>query len=174
MHCAADRGERDNTFQDSEHKHERAVSSSGRIRGNCLFRVRSRFCCHADDSPISFHTGMAAPLVICYFPFLNTNAVSHHKETFIKWIFSKVICLCPKGLVNVKIYFELKKTFFHGLLFRLLMIVCVVLFPLKMHMLPRNNDPCIIFSLKNASLSSKYAIFIRDLCPETRYPAWPK
>ena len=55
---------------------------------------------------------MAAPLVICYFPFLNTNAVSHHKETFIKWIFSKVICLCPKGLVNVKIYFELKKKLF--------------------------------------------------------------
>ena len=90
--------------------------------------------------------------------------------TFIKWICFKVICPCPKGLVNVKIYFELK-TFFLGLLFRLLMILCVVLFPLKMHMLPPSNDPCIIFSLKNACLSSKYAIFIRDLCPETRYPA---
>ena len=55
------------------------------------------------------------------------------------------------------------------------MILCVVLFPLKMHMLPQSNDPCIIFSLKNASLSSKYAIFIRDLCPdETRYPLLAK
>ena len=80
-----------------------------------------------------------------------------------------MICPCPKD--RVKIIFELK-TF--SLLFRLLMILCPVLFPLKMHMLPQSNDPCIIFSLKNASLSSKYAIFIRDLCPETRYPAWPK
>ena len=78
-----------------------------------------------------------------------------------------MICPCPKGLVNVNIYFELK-TFFLGLLFRLLMILCVVLFPLKMHMLPPSNDPCIIFSLKNVCLSSKYAIFIfiRDLCPK--------
>ena len=126
---------------------------------------------HPDDSPISIHTGMAAPLLISYFGFLNTNTVNISQTgTFIKWILSTVICPCPKGLVNVKIYFELK-TFSRRLLFRLLMIVCVVLFPLKMHMLPRSNDPCIIFSLKNASLSSKYAIFIRDLCPETRYPA---
>ena len=95
---------------------------------------------------------------------------TYFTATFIKWICFKVICPCPKGLVNVNIYFELK-TFFLGLLFRLLMILCVVLFPLKMHMLPPSNDPCIIFSLKNACLSSKYAIFIRDLCPETRYPA---
>ena len=35
-------------------------------------------------------------------------------------------------------------------------------------MLPPSNDPCIIFSLKNVCLSSKYAIFIfiRDLCPK--------
>ena len=99
-----DLGERDNTFHDSD-KHEAESSQNKRQQPiSCQISLLGWF------SNIYSHRNGCAHANLLFW----ISEYQHGKyftATFIKWICFKVICPCPKGLVNVKIYIELKNLF---------------------------------------------------------------